>query len=193
MGYVFVLCLCLFFGWPVLYFFAAELFDHVKGLIAGEPKAREQRRRQERERRLRDAAATPATPTSEASATPRREEKYGDAHKALRAAWKDIIMMRGADCMERDCLMPSRAIPAGAAWDAWDLAHDHQSAELHSYLGPAHKVCNQAEALRRGVTWPGAPSLTDLLAAVARTSKENTCEDPWGRPDHPDESYRAPF
>jgi hypothetical protein len=103
--------------------------------------------------------------------TPRRSpqakvDPYGPAHQALRAAWKDVIRDHGATCMERECIMRSRQIPAGAPWDAWDLAHDHERGP-HDYLGPSHKICNQAEALRRGVTWPGAPALEDLLERAA--------------------------
>ena len=90
-------------------------------------------------------------------------DRYGAAHQNLRAAWKDIVRLQGAQCMERECLMSSRRIEAGASWDSWDLAHDHEKGGQHDYLGPAHKLCNQAEALRRGVTWEGAPSLSDLL------------------------------
>ncbi|MFC5179426.1 hypothetical protein [Nocardioides taihuensis] len=98
----------------------------------------------------------------------RTGDRYGEAHKKLRAAWKDIIRLHGAECLEHDCLMPSRRIEAGAAWDTWDLAHDHSTGGRYDYLGPAHKLCNQAEALRRGVTWDGAPRLEDLLAESAR-------------------------
>lgn len=100
------------------------------------------------------------------------EDRYGVAHQNLRAAWKDIIRLNGADCMERVCLMPSRRIEVGASWDSWDLAHDHQKSGRHEYLGPAHKVCNQAEALHRGVTWEGAPLLSDLL-------DQSGTPDPW--------------
>lgn len=113
------------------------------------------------------------------------ESRYGEAHRALRAAWKDIIRLRGAECMEHECLMPSRGIEAGASWDSWDLAHDHERGGKFDYLGPAHRICNQAEALRRGVTWEGAPSLPDLLdqasdKATHPWSSEAQVEDSWG-------------
>lgn len=96
--------------------------------------------------------------------------RYGEAHKALRAAWKGIIKSHGTECMEVVCILPSRRIEAGSSWDSWDLAHDHASGGVNDYLGPAHKVCNQAEALRRGVTWVGAPTLAELISSSRELS-----------------------
>lgn len=93
-------------------------------------------------------------------------DRYGEAHTALREAWKGILREHGADCMEAVCIMPARRITAGSPGDAWDLAHDHTKGGAHHYLGPAHKECNQAEALARGVTWEDAPSLETLLKSV---------------------------
>lgn len=112
-----------------------------------------------------------------------RDHRYGEAHIALSAAWKEIIRLHGAECRDDVCILPSRRIKKGAAWDAWDLAHDHKRGGVHDYLGPAHKVCNQAEALRRGVTWDGAPSLTDLIHNAQRFTP--TPDDPWAPPSPP--------
>ncbi|GAA1142595.1 hypothetical protein GCM10009583_10640 [Ornithinicoccus hortensis] len=78
--------------------------------------------------------------------------------------------------METICVMPSRRIEAGSPGRAWDLAHDHTKGGTHDYLGPAHKECNQAEALGRGVSWEGAPSLRDLLASVGYDGDYPTAE-----------------
>lgn len=94
-----------------------------------------------------------------------REERYGEQHQALRAAWARIIESGGGECKERICIHPNgRRIPPGSFFH---LAHDHERGGRHAYLGPAHPECNEAEALRRGVTWEGAPSLTELLAQAA--------------------------
>lgn len=90
-------------------------------------------------------------------------DRYGTAHQALRASWKYIIQSSGTDCMESICIFPTRRIKAGASGKEWDLAHDHAKGGKYDYLGPAHRACNQAEALARGVTWTGAPTLADLL------------------------------
>lgn len=93
-------------------------------------------------------------------------DRYGDAHKALREAWKPIIRLSGTDCTEGICIFPTRRIQAGASGSTWELAHDHAKGGAYDYVGPAHRECNQAEALARGVSWPGAPALSDILDGV---------------------------
>lgn len=153
----------------------------------GERKRGDQRRR-EYEANRSDAAeaAVPRRPEQVGRLTS-ADDRYGLAHQNLRAAWKDIIRAHGAECMERECLMPSRRIEAGASWDSWDLAHDHDKGGRHDYLGPAHKICNQAEALRRGVTWDGAPSLPELLDRARSSTPERVprIRDDWDEDDWP--------
>jgi hypothetical protein len=85
-------------------------------------------------------------------------DRYGEEHIAERAKYADTIRLHGGVCMERVCVMPCRRIAAGAYWH---LAHDHQSAGPHDYLGPAHPECNEAEARSRGVTWLGMNNSDD--------------------------------
>lgn len=91
-------------------------------------------------------------------------ERYGEAHQTEGLKYADTIRRHGGVCMEPVCVMPTRRIDSGAFWH---LAHDHARGGAHDYLGPAHPECNQAEALRRGVTWDGAPDLADLEAGTA--------------------------
>lgn len=77
---------------------------------------------------------------------------YGERHQLERAKYAAAIKEHGGICMERECIMPSRRIEAGAFWH---LAHDHAAGGAHSYLGPAHPECNEHEARQRGVTWAG--------------------------------------
>jgi hypothetical protein len=73
---------------------------------------------------------------------------YGSAHQAEREQWRPTVEAGLAQCAEPVCLMPSRWIPPGAAWD---LAHDRQAtrhAGVTVYRGPAHARCNRAEGAR---------------------------------------------
>lgn len=113
-------------------------------------------------------------------------ERYGERHRAERAWWAERIRHHGGVCAEDVCVLPSRRIERGAFWH---LAHDHARGGAHDYLGPAHPECNQAEALRRGVTWKGAPSLSELTNQAragsdpAADDVESDNDDPWAAED----------
>jgi hypothetical protein len=67
---------------------------------------------------------------------------YGYTHQKERDRWRPIVAADQASCAELICLMPSRHITPGTAWD---LAHDR----IHGgYLGPAHRRCNRSEGAR---------------------------------------------
>jgi hypothetical protein len=70
--------------------------------------------------------------------TPQRG--YGYTHQKTRAAYKPAVDAGQATCTERVCLMASRRIAPGSAWD---LAHDRT--HPGAYLGPAHAKCNRSE------------------------------------------------
>lgn len=70
--------------------------------------------------------------------------KYGGSHKAERLRWKPVVEAGDAWCVEPVCVMASRWIPPGSAWD---LAHDTTGTE---WLGPAHARCNRREGAVRG-------------------------------------------
>jgi hypothetical protein len=65
-------------------------------------------------------------------------------HKAERAKWKTIVDAGEAQCAETRCLMATRWIAPGAAWD---VAHDPSGTR---YIGPAHARCNRSEGANRG-------------------------------------------
>lgn len=79
-------------------------------------------------------------------APPRKDSaKYSSPeHKAERARWTPVVAAGEAHCAEPVCLMPSRWIPPGSAWD---VAHDPSGTR---YIGPAHARCNRSEGARRG-------------------------------------------
>lgn len=88
----------------------------------------------------------------------------GDSHRSLRERWEAKIRADGGgECSERECIMPSRRIEPNSDWE---LAHDHEKGGPEDYLGPAHAECNTYEALKRGRTWPGAPTKEELLERV---------------------------
>ena len=67
---------------------------------------------------------------------------YGYPHQKERRRWAPIVAAGHATCTELVCLMNSRRITPGTAWD---LAHDR----IHGgYLGPAHRRCNRSEGAR---------------------------------------------
>ncbi|QYJ03324.1 hypothetical protein KUV85_13430 [Nocardioides panacisoli] len=153
---------------------------------------REERRRAERQEQEREWAATQygagederdaLDEDEEDEYAEVYEEPYGEHHWELRSEYAAIIRSHGGYCVERVCIMATRRIERGAPWH---LAHDHDRGGSRDYLGPAHPECNQAEALRRGVTWDGAPSLSELLESVrARHGQADETEagvvDPWG-------------
>lgn len=162
--------------------------------------ARERSELEAEERRLESAHRNEAATKQERIAAAKRltihseDERYGASHKALREAWKEIIQQKEVECREHECIMPSRSIAQSAPWDAWDLAHDHERGG-DFYVGPAHKKCNQAEALRRGVTWEGAPDLATLLLSAGSdplhglVRSRASDRDPWATPfmDDPEE------
>lgn len=67
---------------------------------------------------------------------------YGHAHRKERDRWRPVVAAGEAWCAELVCLMPSRWIAPGSAWD---LAHDRANG---GYLGPSHSGCNRAEGGR---------------------------------------------
>lgn len=74
------------------------------------------------------------------------ERGYGAAHQAERERHRPTVDAGRAYCAELRCLV---AEDTGSRWIApgapWDLAHDRPTG---TYLGPAHRRCNRAEAAR---------------------------------------------
>jgi hypothetical protein len=70
--------------------------------------------------------------------------QYGGTHQATRRQFKPDVDAGRARCAELVCVMQSRWIRPGSAWD---LAHDRTHG---GYLGPAHRRCNRAEGARFG-------------------------------------------
>lgn len=75
---------------------------------------------------------------------------YGVTHQQQRALLKPLVDAGKAFCAEVICTERSRHIEPGAPWD---LAH---TADRSGWLGPAHRICNQNEAARRGGATSGA-------------------------------------
>jgi len=71
--------------------------------------------------------------------------KYGSAHRHLRAKWAAVVARGEAQCSELVCVKASRHINPD---EEWHLAH---TADGSDYLGPAHAVCNTSEGAIRGV------------------------------------------
>lgn len=119
----------------------------------------------------RDNASTSWPPAlSEAQ---RHDIFYGEHHQAERQKYADTLREFGGQCMERLCVLPSRRIEPGAAWQ---LAHDHERGP-RDYLGPAHAECNEFEAHMRGAAWAGARLLTN--AEVDRIARSHDLDPPW--------------
>lgn len=75
---------------------------------------------------------------------------YGPEHTRQRAQLAPIVAAGKAMCAEVICVEQSRRIAPDAPWD---LAH---TPDRTQWLGPAHKICNQNEASRRGGQASGA-------------------------------------
>lgn len=69
---------------------------------------------------------------------------YGTEHQRLRAQLKPVVDAGQGWCTEPVCLMRTRWIPPGTAWD---LAH---LPDRSGYRGAAHRKCNRADGARRG-------------------------------------------
>lgn len=75
------------------------------------------------------------------------DAKYSNTlYKALRKGWAGVVARGEATCHETICLMPTRAITPGSAWD---LCHDTTGTRI---LGPGHRRCNRSEGATRGNT-----------------------------------------
>jgi hypothetical protein len=66
-------------------------------------------------------------------------------HKALRRKWAAVIATGHGRCVEPICLMTSRWIEPGSAWD---VPHNEDGVTYRD--GPAHAKCNRAEGATRG-------------------------------------------
>ena len=71
-------------------------------------------------------------------------DKYGSAHRRLRAKWAPVVARGEAQCSELVCVKASRHIDPD---EPWHLAH---TADGLDYLGPAHAECNTSEGAIRG-------------------------------------------
>ena len=71
-------------------------------------------------------------------------DRYGSAHRRLRAKWAAVVARGEAQCSELVCVKASRHINPD---EEWHLAH---TADGSDYLGPAHAVCNTSEGAIRG-------------------------------------------
>lgn len=71
-------------------------------------------------------------------------DKYGYAHRKVRAEWAAIVARGEGWCSEVVCLKATRHIDPD---EPWHLAH---TADGTDYLGPAHAECNTSEGATRG-------------------------------------------
>lgn len=70
--------------------------------------------------------------------------KYGYAHRQIRKRLSELVEAGDAYCSEAECVMPSRWIPPGSAWD---VCHDPSGVIV---VGPGHSKCNRREGAARG-------------------------------------------
>lgn len=71
--------------------------------------------------------------------------KYRTAqHRAERMRYVHVVALGNGWCCEPICLMPSRYIEPGTAWD---VGHDTTGTQ---YIGPCHARCNRSEGATRG-------------------------------------------
>lgn len=82
-------------------------------------------------------------PKAKAPKASSAQRGYDHAHRKERAKWAAEVESGQGRCREPVCLMRSRWIPPGSAWD---LAH----APGGGYHGPSHSKCNRTEGARRG-------------------------------------------
>jgi hypothetical protein len=85
--------------------------------------------------------ATGLMPRPKASAAARG---YDHRHQRERERWRPKVEAGLADCAALRCVMPTRAILPG---QAWDLGHDEARTR---WTGPEHAPCNRADGGRRG-------------------------------------------
>lgn len=126
----------------------------------------------------------PPAQESRSEADTWHERAYGRDHRALRAAWMEIVNEYGAECHERVCIMPSRRIEKGAFFH---LAHDHDRGGPNDYLGPAHPECNEHEYETRTGDRDGEENGS---REPRPTSSGN---DPWAAPGVEDDGFAPPF
>lgn len=72
----------------------------------------------------------------------RQARGYDRVHDRLREQWKPKVETGQIDCHAEICLMPSRRIHLGMAWQ---LGH---TPDRTAYRGPEHQRCNEAEGGR---------------------------------------------
>jgi hypothetical protein len=68
----------------------------------------------------------------------RQARGYTAQHDTLRARWKPKVETGQVDCHAITCLLPTRRIHLGMAWD---LGH---TADRTAWTGPEHSVCNRS-------------------------------------------------
>lgn len=68
---------------------------------------------------------------------------YGTAHQQRRRKWRPIVESGNATCHAKVCLMPSRWIQPGTAWD---LGHTEDRSD---WTGPEHALCNRSDGGKR--------------------------------------------
>jgi len=94
----------------------------------------------------------------------REARGYGSKHRRIRQQYARMVAAGRAQCSEVVCVMPTRWIAPGMAWD---LAH---GPTRDTYLGPAHARCNRSEGGKRsGVTRATTPGVTILARIRSRT------------------------
>ena len=71
-------------------------------------------------------------------------DKYGSAHRRLRAKWAPVVAAGDGWCSELVCVKTTRHITPD---EEWHLAHTPDGSD---YLGPAHAECNTSEGAIRG-------------------------------------------
>jgi hypothetical protein len=91
---------------------------------------------------------------------------YGSSHQKERARWAPIVADGEAFCTEPVCLMPTRWIRPGTAWD---LAH---TPDRSAYRGPSHALCNRSEGSRRGNRRRAGKPSRRVLGSGWQTSRQ---------------------
>lgn len=72
------------------------------------------------------------------------ERGYGSDHQAERARWQPVVDAGRGRCHAVKCLMPTRHIRPGSAWDLGHLP------DRTGWSGPEHAHCNRVEGAKRG-------------------------------------------
>jgi hypothetical protein len=68
----------------------------------------------------------------------RQDRGYDAEHYRIRKQWAPKVDAGQVECHARECLLPSRLIETGTAWD---LGHTE---DRSTWTGPEHQLCNRS-------------------------------------------------